>query len=161
MRSIFPIALLSAGMMLAPPCVAQGLGGVIQCQLAATSMAFGRYSPSGAAPGDSTATLTVSCITASATPVPVRATVALNSVAPVRQLSAKTHTLRYQLYVDAARTVPWGDGSGGTATLPATGFVSRSSPFHQQVIVYGRVLARQKNAAVGSYTDQLSSTLNY
>jgi spore coat protein U-like protein len=159
MRATLTALLIVAA--LAPPSVAQGLGGVIQCQLAATSLAFGRYSPTQAAPSDSTTTFTVSCITASATPVPVHATLGMAESPSARQLHTGPHALRYQLYVDAARTVPWGDGNGGTATLAAAGFVSRSSPFRQRVTAYGRLLARQKDAAVGNYTDQLSSTLTY
>jgi spore coat protein U-like protein len=146
---------------LAPPAVAQTASGLVHCQLTATPLAFGRYSPSGAAPGDSTATLTVRCITSSATPLPVQAAIALTTIAPVRQLRAASHALRYQLYVDAARSVPWGDGSGGTAALAASGQVSRSLPFQQRVTVYGRLLARQTGTAVGNYADQLAASLSY
>jgi spore coat protein U-like protein len=160
MRVPLIVALMLAA---APPpsCLAQSVAGLVQCQLAASSLAFGRYPPGAAAPTDSTAMLTVTCTTASASPLTVHATIALAATAPVRQVRVRSHALRYQLYVDAARTVPWGDGNAGTAILAATGLVSRGSPFRQQVTVYGRLLARQKDAAVGSYTDQISSILTY
>jgi spore coat protein U-like protein len=54
--------------------------------------------------------------------------------------------LDYNLYLDAARTIVWGDGTNGTATYTAT-------PIDGQVVsipVYGRIPPRQ-NVAAGSY----------
>jgi spore coat protein U-like protein len=158
MRTTLAALLIVAA--LPAPALAQRSGGLMQCQLEATSLAFGRYSSSGVAPGDSTATFTVSCITPSAAPVPVQAIVAPVITAPLRQLRTASHALRYQLYVDAARTAPWGDGNGGTATLVASGLVSRNTPFRQRVTVYGRLFGRQA-AAVGTYSDQSGASLRY
>jgi spore coat protein U-like protein len=72
-----------------------------------------------------------------------------------RAMSSGAHVLQYQLYLDAARTLVWGAGTGGTATYgplrPADG-VPTSVP------VYARVPARQ-DAAAGAYTATLLVTL--
>jgi spore coat protein U-like protein len=63
------------------------------------------------------------------------------------------NTLNYNLYMDAARTVVWGDKSSGTsnytallAALPVT------------LSVYGRIPARQ-NAKAGNFADTVVITL--
>jgi len=146
---------------LSVPATAQLSAAPVQCQLAATPLSFGRYLPSVALPDDSTATLTVTCFTASPVPIPVRATVGLAAASAVQELQAAGKSLRYRLYVDAGRTVAWGDGNGGTAPLLVSGIVSRGSPLRQQVTVYGRILAQQKTTSVGGYSGQLNVMLSY
>jgi len=154
------VALLGVA-TLAQPAVAQSVNGVAHCELGITPLYFGRYPQAGAAPIDSTATVTIDCSTASATPVTVQAKVDMTMNATVRQLRKGSHMLRYQLYADAARTVPWGDGMGGTIPLTATGVASRESPLHQRITVYGRIFAGQGGKSVGSFNDQVVVSLRY
>ena len=63
------------------------------------------------------------------------------------------NTLSYNLYMDAARTVVWGDKSSGTSNYTALlAVVPVTLP------VYGRIPARQ-NASAGNYTDTVVVTL--
>jgi spore coat protein U-like protein len=66
--------------------------------------------------------------------------------------------LYYNLYIDAARTAVWGDGSGPgqivTASFPA---VSRTAKIFN---IYGRVVALQ-NVAAGPYRDSIAVTVTY
>ncbi len=62
--------------------------------------------------------------------------------------------LQYNLYLDAARTTIWGNGSGGTSTLNAP------SGGNQTVSVYGRVFPLQ-DVSVGICSDSILVTINY
>ena len=66
-------------------------------------------------------------------------------------------TLDYQLYRDAARNQPWGDGSLGTDTVNASGAGVNSPRVHT---VYGR-LARQAPPQNGTYNDTITVTVSY
>lgn len=74
-----------------------------------------------------------------------------------RKMSGGGWELAYNLYLDAARTVVWGDGTSGTGrygpSLP---------PENEDVVVtiYGRVPSRQ-NLGASSYQDDLVVTLTY
>ncbi len=61
--------------------------------------------------------------------------------------------LAYNIYLDAARTVVWGDGAGGTQTLEVQNG-DRSVSF------YGRISAGQ-DVAAGPYSDAIVVTFNF
>jgi spore coat protein U-like protein len=67
--------------------------------------------------------------------------------------------INYNLYLDAARSVVWGDGSGGTQTY----FVSNPKPNNADIAVpvYGRISAGQSAAAFGNYSDTITAVINY
>ena len=65
----------------------------------------------------------------------------------------------YQLYLDAARTQVWGDGTGGSQLLRGS-MNLRGNTVRQDFAVYGRVFARQA-ILVGNYADNLLALLNY
>lgn len=125
------------------------------CSVAPTPVAFGAYSPFNVAPTDTAGTLRVSCDT-----VTVGYTVLLSagnagSFSP-RRLSSGRYTLSYNLYADALRTVIWGEGSGGSATVSGA-FALPGAINHT---VYGRVYAGQ-NVGAGAYADTITITINF
>ena len=127
-----------------------------------TPLAFGNYVPSSSSPTDFTATITVTCTASGATPAPISGTIHLTGAggAAGRHLTDGAHQLRYQLYLDPARTVQWGNGgSAGAASI--AGVVIATTPFSQALTIYGRILARQADARVGSYADHFTVILNY
>ncbi|MFF7056737.1 spore coat protein U domain-containing protein [Achromobacter spanius] len=63
--------------------------------------------------------------------------------------------VRYELHTTAQRTVPWGDGTLGTAFVTGTG---TGNP--QQVQVYGRVPA-QTAPQPGQYSDVVTATIEF
>jgi spore coat protein U-like protein len=75
-----------------------------------------------------------------------------------RRLVKGSEQLFYNLYLDAARTVIWGDGSGGTQAL----FVRNPQGNNQDIAVplFGRIPARQ-DRGTGTYTDTIIVTLNF
>ncbi len=65
--------------------------------------------------------------------------------------------LNYNLYLDAARTTIWGDGTGGTQVY------SNANPPNNTnvtVTIYGRIPASQ-DVSAGSYTNTVTATINF
>jgi len=137
--------------------------GSVSCSLAATPLAFGAYAPSSSVPADFTATITVTCTATGATAVPLQGSIALiGATSPHgRQLAAATYRLRYHTYLDPARTIFWGDGTGRGGIQQVTGMVGPGMPLRRAFTVYGRILARQTSAHAGTYVDHLTAILNY
>lgn len=155
--------LLWAGCLIAlGPAPAHARGG-LGCRISTTALAFGQYVPSRNGASDFTATVEVTCTASGTTSVPIVGSISLTGRGgnARRELSDGQHRLRYQLFLDPARTILWGDGSGGTRTKSITGVAGGATPFRETVVVYGRILARQSDAAVGNYTDQIIAVLNY
>jgi spore coat protein U-like protein len=76
-----------------------------------------------------------------------------------RKMFNNTYSLNYNLYIDPARTVIWGDGTQGTAALAGSSTCQLSNTCRH--IIYGRIPAHQGSAAVGNYSDTIVVTLNY
>lgn len=74
-----------------------------------------------------------------------------------RTMHAGAWTLAYQLYLDAARSTVWGDGTGGTSHF---GPYHPSSGTPVEVPIFGRIPAGQ-NAGVGNYSDTVVITISY
>lgn len=72
----------------------------------------------------------------------------------VRKMQNGTNTIDYQLFMNGARTINWGD-TIGTDTLSFTG-----SGGFQLAYIYGRVPA-QSTPASGTYTDTVTITITY
>jgi spore coat protein U-like protein len=121
-----------------------------QCTVSATPVAFGAYDPFATTPLDGVGGVQVRC------DVSVAYSVALgagNGTVADRRLVSGPSFLRYGLFTDAARAVPWGDGTGGTNLLSG-------QAMQADHVVYGRVLPAQ-NAPVGQYADTLVVTLTF
>jgi spore coat protein U-like protein len=119
---------------------------------AATGPAFGSYDPLAPAPLDAAGSITYTC-------TPPRPTVQLSTGSSgtysARTLRSGSATIRYNLYLDAARTQVWGDGSGGTWTDRALpGNRTRTLP------IYGRIPPLQ-DAVAGSYFDTIVVTFAF
>ena len=137
------------------------------CNVTVGGVAFGAYDPLAATPDDSTGTVTVTCINTGPANTRVNYSVALSAGASgaysQRYMRAGTPRLNYNLYRDAARTIVWGNGTGGssliTGTLavgPGQGNGTKSATY----TVYGRAPALQ-DAAPGTYADTIVVTLTF
>jgi spore coat protein U-like protein len=75
-----------------------------------------------------------------------------------RRMINGSEQLLYNLYLDAARTVIWGDGSGGTQAY----LIHNPQGNNQDLTVpiFGRIPARQ-DRGIGTYTDTIIVTLNF
>ena len=148
-------------LILLQPAPAQ-TGGILSCSISTTALVFGQYVPSRNGSSDLTATVQVTC-TSSGVPVPVEGSISLigRGANGRRELTDGAHRLSYQLFLDPGRSIPWGDGSGESRTQSISGVAGDATPFRATVIVYGRILARQAEASVGSYSDQITAVLRY
>lgn len=144
-------ALLAAIVVAGAPPAAEGA-----CTITTTALSFGLYDPLGTSANDSTGTVTYRCA-----PPDRNVTIMLGagnagSFSP-RRLSNGAEPLSYNLYRDAARSVTWGDGTGGTSF-----YFIVDPPNNQDVAltIYARVPASQDISA-GSYTDSVSVVINF
>jgi spore coat protein U-like protein len=70
-----------------------------------------------------------------------------------RRMTSGTNSLRYQLFRDVGRTLPWATGTDAlNTTLPVT------SPFN--IAIYGRIPGAQA-LQPGNYTDNVTITMTF
>ncbi|MEO7736381.1 MAG: spore coat U domain-containing protein [Kofleriaceae bacterium] len=126
------------------------------CSLSSVvGVSFGTYNVFDSAPVSSAGSLTYVCTGVQASDrVTIELSDASDAPAP-RTLRAGAHTLRYQLFLDAARTILWGTGAGGTSTY---GPVAPLEATPTLVPIYGLLPAHQ-DAPAGSYHDTVVVTL--
>ena len=74
-----------------------------------------------------------------------------------RQLASGPNRLRYQLYLDPAHTLVWGDGTGGSSAWPPEGPLGQGA---NQLTVYGHIPPGQFVLA-GTYTDTITVTVEF
>jgi spore coat protein U-like protein len=122
------------------------------CTVSTTSVAFGTYDVFAATATDSTGVVSVRCDTRTTLSVQVG-----KGAAPTflpRTLKQATTSLNYNLYQDSARTVVWGDGTGGTSAFSVT--VNANVTRNQTL--FARVPANQ-DVPAGAYTDTVVVTI--
>ena len=121
------------------------------CSLSVQPVLFGNYDFLESLPLDSAGLVEVTCDTVLDT-YSVSLSTGAGSYAQ-RKMNSGVYTLNYNIYVDAGRTLVWGDGSGGTNLINGSGLFTSFS-------AYGRVTAQQ-NARVGNYNDNLITTITF
>ena len=127
------------------------------CSLSSTSMVFGIYDVLVTTPLDTTGSVVYRCTQRDHNIMITLDRGGAVSFATRRMVKASEQLL-YNLYIDAARTVIWGDGSGGTQA-----FFARNPQGNNQdltVPIFGRIPARQ-DRGIGTYTDTIIVTLNF
>jgi len=118
-------------------------------------MGFGTYNVFNVAPLDSTSTVTFRCAKEKNIQISLS-----NGGAPTfnpRQMLSGAERLNYNLYLDAARTSVWGDGTGGTTMY------SNANPRNNTdvtVTIYGRIPPGQ-DVPAGIYTNTITATINW
>lgn len=159
--------LLSAGaalLLLALPQTASAVCLFCSCEVSTTAVAFGTYDPLSASPHDSAGNVHVSCTTTLG--LLVTLTISLDkgsyssSFSP-RKMASGANRLNYDLYTDAAHTIIWGDGSGGTQTVSDSLALSLLGAVTWDHAAYGRIPASQTTVPPGSYADTVIVTLTY
>jgi spore coat protein U-like protein len=121
-----------------------------------TGVAFGTYNVFSATPLDTTGAIQWRCRAGSAASVVIQLTRGSSPNWLWRRLTLGTNYVLYHLYLDAARSQVWGDGTPGTSTYtaryPGSGWVT--------VSVFGRIPINQ-DAVVGNYTDSIVAVINF
>lgn len=125
------------------------------CRVTVTPLDFGIYNPGSAAPLDVAGNLDVRCVGGAGSFIVTISQGANGSFFP-RQLASGPYLMQYNLYVDPARSLIWGDGAGGTSVNSGSK-PSSGRPLSFSFPIYGRIFARQSVAA-GVYTDSLLVT---
>lgn len=76
-----------------------------------------------------------------------------SSYNPRQMRNTRNESLNYNLYTDLGSEVIWGDGTGGTQTqaIPATS---------KSISIFGSIPPKQ-NVRAGSYTDNITITINF
>lgn len=133
------------------------------CEMSASALSFPNYLPGSGTTLQATATISIQCSAGTNNP-----TLALNagssggSMANRLMLGPGASKLQYNLYTSASYSTVFGDGTGGSSTLPVT---MPASAFTTPVLVsvYGQLLdsATNRVATAGSYSDIVTATLTY
>ncbi len=149
-HSLRAAALLAAGLGSAP-----GLA----CTVTAAAVPFGVYDTTNQAPDDGAGSISVSCHPSEKGPT-IALSAGSSGTFSSRRMTAGPGNLNYNLYTSASRTIVWGNGSGGSATVT----LSTSSVGGGQRVfsgaIYGRIPARQ-NVPSGTYSDLIMVTVTF
>lgn len=121
------------------------------CSLSAEPLSFDAYDVFDTSPTLGVGHVTVTCT--SATSYTLYLSPGSGSY-DARELVGETTSLIYNLYVDAAYSQVWGDGSGSSAVVSGN---SDSTALHD---VFGRIPARQ-NVKPGLYDDTITVTIDF
>jgi spore coat protein U-like protein len=133
---------------------------VSSCTVSASGVAFGVYDPTVATATFSSGTIGVSCVVSGATghnPVTIAFDTGSSGTFISRTMLNGADPLAYNLYLDAAYTQVWGDGTGVSFT--DTVFVTPGKPSFSAT-VYGMIPALQTPGS-GTFTDTITVTVSF
>jgi spore coat protein U-like protein len=125
------------------------------CTIAATGLTF-QTGASGLLNQDLTTqgSLTVQCTNNDAYKITLSPGASTVQTARTMVGTAGGATVNYQLYTDSARSLIWGDGTGGTVASTGTGTGNS-----QTIIIYGKVPAQSPTPRPTTYTDTITATI--
>ena len=126
------------------------------CQTTVTPLDFGIYNPGSTAPLDVAGNIDVRCMRGPGSFF-VTISPGVNGGFFPRQLASGPYLMQYNLYADPARSLIWGDGTGGTSVNSGSK-PSAGRPVEFSFPVYGRIFPRQSVGA-GVYADSLLVTV--
>jgi len=124
------------------------------CTIGASNLSFGTAGVIGAGI-NAMSSLSVTCTNNDAWRISLNGGGSGNVAARVMQRTGGGGSVGYQLYTDSARSLPWGDGTGGTTRATGTG-----TGLAQPVTVYGRVQP-QTTPMPGNYSDTVMATIEF
>ena len=133
---------------------------VSSCTVSASGVAFGVYDPTVATATFSSGTVSVSCVVSGATghnPITIAFDTGSSGTFTSRTMLNATDFLNYNLYLDAAYTQVWGDGTG--VSLTYNQFVTPGKPSFSAT-VYGMMPALQTPGS-GTFTDTITVTVSF
>lgn len=126
----------------------------LNCRVSTPTLAFGTYTPGTPQPLDTSANVQVRCQGGRGL-VFVALGAGSSGNMENRYMLSGGNTLSYNAYLNAARTIIWGDGSGSTRVILRTMLRPNRRVF--DIPVYGRVFAGQ-DPAPGGYSDSVVVT---
>lgn len=133
----------------------------VHCEATHEALVFDAYDQRGQ-PTDGVGRVVIRCDNASPEPAEISFDVVLSPGSSgsyaERQLRAGERALRYNLYLDPARSIVWGDGTGGTGVRSESVLVPGLGSTVLEYPVYGRIVQGQRSA-VGRYADDIALVL--
>jgi spore coat protein U-like protein len=126
------------------------------CTVSTSALGFGNVDTISGSNFDSTGGLTITCTNGTAWAASAGVGSGSGASYASRRMTQGANLLNYNIYTTAARTVVWGNGTAGTATIGGTG-----SGAVQSVTVYGRVGLGQISVPAGAYADTVAVTVTY
>lgn len=132
------------------------------CTVSATNLTFSYNGTTGG--GDaSTAVATATC--SNGTDYFLTLSTGSSGTYANRTMLNGTNTLNYNLFIDAANTQIWGDGTGVSVTNPANAPTNTffGNGTAQNYTIYGKIASPAQNVPVGTYTDTggITITVNF
>ncbi|MDB5713342.1 MAG: hypothetical protein JWO15_739 [Sphingomonadales bacterium] len=133
--------------------------GPCSCNVSATPVNFGTYSPVSSSDTVSTGNIRVQCTLLIALGGSYTIDLSTGSgTYAQRTLVSGGSVLRYNLYTTVSNSLIWGNDSGGSSRV--TESISALLIYDQTLTVYGRIPSGQ-NVPTGSYADAISVTVTY
>ena len=121
-------------------------------------VSFGTYDTFSSSPLDSTGSVTYNCQDVGPSDqITIDLSKGSATTYTPRKIYSGANVLEFNLFLNAARTSIWGDGTGGTSHY---GPVQPPNGVNATVYVYGRIPGSQ-NVPAGSYTDTIIVTINF
>jgi spore coat protein U domain-containing protein, fimbrial subunit CupE1/2/3/6 len=130
------------------------------CSVSSTGTAFGSYDTVSATTKDTVGTISVTC--SGSVGDAVNYSIALSpgdGALASRTMEATSTNLNYNLFIDGAHTVIWGDGTSGTATV-SDNYTLTAASITRQYFVYGEIPG-QNGPTAATYMDTLVITVTY
>ena len=129
------------------------------CSVSAAPLAFGVYKP-GAGARRATTRLRIACARGTAFRVALGAGSTPGTTVSQRLLGNGAATLQYNLFLNPARSIIWGDGTGASRTRAGRG---RGPARPISMVVYGLLPDNAFNQSVlaGTYKDMIVVTVSY
>ena len=127
------------------------------CTINTTPSIFGAYNVFAVTPLDSTGSVTIHCTQLDKDVLVTLDRGGAPTFNPRRMLNG-SESLNYNLYLDAARTSIWGDGTGGTQTF----FNHNPQGNNRDIVIpiFGRIPAGQ-DVGAGTYTNTVTATVQF
>lgn len=129
------------------------------CTISSAGVAFGAYNPRSATVLNGTGTISVACATTITAPVVTLSTGQSGTYA-ARRMTSGPWNLSYNLYTNSARTIIWGNGTGGSSSQTLSGGTISGGQRRFTRTIYGRIPASQ-NIGAGTYGDTITLTVSF
>ena len=154
------VCVLALALVPASPALAK-----IACTAANVTLNYGAYDVLSGSLLDVGGTIAVTCTksgTSNNSNGNISYSVALTPLTPRTLAPASGTALTHQLYIDAARTQPWGDGTGGTFVITGTVSVNKNATATDVAKnFYARVTPAGQDVAAGTYSTANSPSVNF
>lgn len=121
----------------------------------ASAVSFGNYNVFDALPNNNgVGSIRIRCVGGGGPTFVVTLSTGQSNSYAMRFMNSGVNRLNYNLYTSTARSVIWGNGSGGSSVMS----VSRNAT--TTLSIFGQIPAGQ-DASVGVYSDSIVTTVNF